>query len=430
MVCHDAADPGLAKSLYHAVTDREADFPPVRDTRAEVVIIGAGFTGLSTALHLAEKGIDTIVLEAHDVGWGASGRNGGQVNPGLKSEPEDLIADFGEDRGLRLIDLAGHAPSCLFDLVKRYEIECAALNSGTIRVVRKDVEAKLIDHSVNSWRAHGVELRRLSRADIAAIAGTEIYPCGLLDPRGGQLNPLAYVRGLARVASRRGARIHTRSGVMALQRDGAGWQARTASGSVRASTVVLATNGYTDGLWPTLRKTVVPVYSALAATDPLPETLAARILPQRQVVYESSWRVLYFRVDDQRRFLMGGPSVLRATDNERDYQHLIAYARELYPALGDTAFTYFWNGQVAVTKDHYPHLHEPAPGVIAALGYNGRGVAMATVMGRIVARRILGAGQEDLELPITDIKPFTFHSMWKPVVTGRRIVGALRDRFL
>jgi glycine/D-amino acid oxidase-like deaminating enzyme len=420
---------GQKKSLYRATTLAVGAFPELRgNTRADVAIIGAGITGLSAALHLVEQGSQAIVLEAHDIGWGASGRNGGQVNPGLKSDPGDLIKDFGERKGLKLIEAVGSAPAYLFDLVKRLDIDCAAANGGTIRVVRQPAEAEIIERSVRDWAKHGVALQRLDAAQLAALSGTDAYPCGLLDPRGGQVNPLAYTRGLADAASAKGARIFVGSPAVTMKREAGSWRITTPSGEVDAGHVVLATNGYTDGFWPKLRETVVPVFSAIAATDPLPEAIRQKILPGRQVLYESSWRVLYYRVDDQGRFLMGGPSGLRESADEASYEHLVRHARTLYPLLKSVPFRYFWNGQVAITKDHYPHFHEPAPGVIAALGYNGRGVAMGTVMGRLVSERIAGASAEELALPVTAIDPFPFHPFWKLAVTGRRLFGALRDR--
>jgi glycine/D-amino acid oxidase-like deaminating enzyme len=425
----DTLPPGISRSLYRAVTPDTLDFTPLKgEITTDVAIVGAGYTGLSTALHLRDAGIDTAIVEAHDVGWGASGRNGGQVNPGLKSEPLDILRDFGEERGTRLLELAGNAPAYVFDVVKRHRIDCAAINSGTIRLVRHDRDRSVIERSVREWRDRGVGLELLDRRKLAALTGTAAYPAGLFDPRGGQLNPLAYARGLAGAVNRLGGKIFIGSPATAIDKENDGWRLTTAQGSARARSLVLATNGYTDGLWPQLKQTVVPVYSAITATDPLPKEVLAKILPGRQVVYESSWRILYFRIDDAGRFLMGGPSVLRDTGDERDYAHLIAHAKELYPELSRFPWRYFWNGQVAVTKDHYPHLHEPAPGIIAGLGYNGRGVAMATTMGRLIARRILGCTTDELELPVTHIKPFAFHPLWKLAVTGRRLLGATSDR--
>lgn len=426
----NALSPGISRSLYRAATPDDLSFASLKgDVVTDVAIVGAGYTGLSTALHLREAGVETAIIEAHDVGWGASGRNGGQVNPGLKSEPLDIIRDFGEERGARLIELAGNAPAYLFDLVKRHRIDCAAINSGTIRVVRHERDREMIERSVREWRGRGAGLELLDRQGLAALTGAVAYPLGLLDPRGGQLNPLAYARGLAEVVGRLGGKILTHSPATAIKKESDGWWRLTMpQGSLRARNVVLATNGYTDGLWPQLKETVIPVYSAITATDPLPKEVLAKILPGRQVTYESSWRILYFRIDDAGRFLMGGPSVLRDTGDERDYAHLIAHARELYPELSRFPWHYFWNGQVAVTKDHYPHVHEPAPGVIAGLGYNGRGVAMATAMGRLIAKRILGCPADELELPVTQIEPFAFHPLWKVVVTGRCFLGATSDR--
>jgi glycine/D-amino acid oxidase-like deaminating enzyme len=423
-------DEGQKRSLYVATTPQGESYAQLEgDIRKDVVIVGGGITGLSTALHLAEQGTSTVVLEARDVGWGASGRNGGQVNPGLKSEPSDLLKDFGEERGRKLIELAGGAPAYLFDLVRRHAIDCAAVNRGTIRVVRNASEAEIIDRSVSDWAGRGVALERLDAARLHELSGTDAYPCGLLDPRGGQLNPLAYSRGLAAAARRLGATIRIATPALSIRPESGRWRVTTSGGTVEADHVVLATNGYTDGLWPQLKESVVPVFSAIAATDPLPEKLRNMILAGRQVLYESSWRVLYYRVDHQGRFLMGGPSVLRESSDERSYTHLVDHARKLYPDLVNVPFRYFWNGQVAITRDHYPHLHEPSPGVIVALGYNGRGIAMGTAMGRVVAQRIAGTPSSELALPLTKIEPFPFHSVWKLAVTGRRFFGSVRDRF-
>lgn len=397
------------------------------EVRTEVAIIGGGFTGLSTALHLAEAGTAGAVLEAGSIGWGASGRNGGQVNPGLKREPSELYTIFGREMGQRLVRLSSDAPSHVFDIIERHGIACEADRRGTVRVVRTPAEYPLIDDYIAGWAAEGVALERLERDALTGKLGTANYPLGVFDHRGGSVNPLAYARGLAAAVLRLGSIVHAGTKVLKLTPGGTGWVIETARGRVLAKRVVLATNGYSDDLWPGLKRSVVPFASAIAATAPLSPELLARILPGRQVAYESSWRVLYYRLDAQGRLLMGGPGAQYSALEPRAYRDLIQYALGLYPDLAGTDWTHFWSGCVAVTEDHLPHLHEPAPGVIAGLGYSGRGIAMATVMGREIAGRILGKG-DDLAFTPTPVRPFRFHRLWRPVATVSTWKAATLDR--
>lgn len=420
------ADP----ATIYALTAPPAPLAPALtgDIRAAVAIVGGGFTGLSAALHLAEAGIDSLVLESGAIGWGASGRNGGQVNPGLKIEPGEAYRKFGPEIGGRLVRAADQAPSYVFDLIQRHDIPCEAARTGTIRVVRTLAEAGAIETSIADWAREGVALKRLEGAALAARLGTGNYPLGLFDHRGGNLNPLAYCRGLAAAAQRAGARIHEHSKVVKLARAGDGWRLETARGQVRADRILLATNGYSDDLWPGLKRSVVPFYSAIAATAPLAAEIAARILPGRVVAYESSWRVMYWRLDQHNRLLMGGPGVQRDSANPADYRHLIRCALGLYPDLAGVDWTHRWSGQVAVSDDHLPHVHELAPGAFAALGYTGRGIALATVMGRDLARRLTGTPSALLSFPVTPLKPIRLQRFWRPVASFHTWRAALCDR--
>ncbi|WP_374370469.1 NAD(P)/FAD-dependent oxidoreductase [Dongia sp.] len=424
------ASPAYPATTYVLTAPPAPDAPPLNgDTRAAVAIIGGGYTGLSTALHLAEAGTDCLLLEAGPLARGASGRNGGQVNPGLKIEPGEAYEKFGRAAGGRLVRLAGEAPAYVFDLIRRHGIECEAARNGTIRVVRRESEAAMIAGTIADWAKEGVTLDRLEGTALQVGLGTANYPLGVLDRRGGSVNPLGYARGLAAAAARAGARLHGKSKVQRLTPSGNGaWLVETAAGRVLADRVVLATNGYSDDLWPGVRRSVVPFFSAIAATEPLPSPLRARILPGRQVAYESSWRVMYWRIDAQGRLLMGGPGVQRETADPAHYRHLVACALGLYPDLKNVCWTHHWCGQVAVSDDHLPHIHELAPGLLAALGYTGRGIALATVMGRELALRLGGAAPDELAFPVTPLQPIRFHRFWRPVASLTTWSAALRDR--
>jgi glycine/D-amino acid oxidase-like deaminating enzyme len=418
----------LPPSLYAATARPPVTAPPLTESRrAAVAVVGAGFTGLSTALHLAERGVDVVVLEAGQPGWGASGRNGGQVNPGLKYEPSEITRDFGEDLGRRMVALSGAAPQGVFDLIERHQISAEARRGGTMRAAFTEKNVRAIHEAAAAQQALGAPMEPQDAAGMERLTGTTRYLGGSIDRRGGSVNPLGYARGLAQAAINAGAAIHGGTQVTAVRKEGPDWVLETPGGVIRAERIVLATNGYTDGLWPNLRQTVVPVFSGIAATEALPEEIARTILPGGGVLYEIASLTVYYRLDVSGRLLMGGRSMSRDTSDPARFTRLTQYGARLFPAIKDVPWAYFWNGQLAITPDHYPHLHEPAPGVIAALGYNGRGVAMATAMGGEIARRILGASDAEMNMPITDIKPMKFHALWKTGVAARVAYGRIQD---
>ncbi len=416
----------LPPSLY-AETAIEAPATPSLegDARAHVCIIGGGFTGLSCALHLAEAGVDALLIEAEAPGWGASGRNGGQVNPGLKPDPDQVVAEHGEDLGGRMLALSYGAPDAVFALIRRHQIQCEARQDGTIRAANGPRHAEAVRRTAEQCARRGGPVEFLDAAAIARLTGTGRYAAAMLDRRGGDVQPLSYARGLARAAMQLGARIHGGTPATALEPAPQGWRVTTPRGAIAAEHVVLATNGYTGDLWPGLRQSVVPVFSSIAATAPLDAGVAARIMPLRASLYEAGNITVYYRLDRQNRLLMGGRGPQRPIGDTRPIRYLMDHARHLWPALAGVAWTHGWNGQLAMTKDHYPHLHEPAPGLLAALGYNGRGVAMGTAMGRQMALRILG---QAVDMPVTPIRPIPFHRFWRLGVAARIIEGRARDR--
>lgn len=411
----------LPPSLYADTARPPPPTPPLAaNRRARVAIVGGGFTGLSAALHLAEAGIEAVLLEANEPGWGASGRNGGQVNPGLKPDPDEVERDYGP----AVVAMSYAAPGDVFALIARHGITCDAVQGGTLRAAIAPVDERRLRGLAEQCQRRGMPARLLDAAEMAAATGTSRYRLGLLDPRGGQLNPLGYARGLAEAAQRAGATIHGGSPVRSLAREDCAWALTTPGGTVRAETVVLATNGYTDGLWPGLARTVVPVFSAIVASAPLPPALAARILAPGAVLYELGDVTTYYRLDPEGRLLMGGRSRSCALAGPDAFRFLSAYALRLWPELRRVGWTHGWNGQLAITLDHYPHVHAPAPGVLACLGYNGRGVAMATVMGREIARHLQGG---PLPFPARPISPIPLHRFWKFGVAARLAYGRARD---
>jgi glycine/D-amino acid oxidase-like deaminating enzyme len=272
-------------------------------------------------------------------------------------------------------------------------------------------------------------VKLLNRDELRGLTGADRYLCAMLDARGGDLHPLSYARGLARAAISAGAVVHGETPALSLSREGPRWRITTPRATVHAEKVLLATNGFTDDLWPDLRRTVVPVFSSIAATEPLPDDVAREIMPGRPVLYESGRITVYYRIDQRNRLLMGGRGPMRWINSPADISYLIRYAERLWPRLKGVAWTHGWNSRLAITADHYPHVHEPADNLLVSLGCNGRGVALSTAMGAQLARRLIGGERGEIDMPISPIKPMAFHAFWPVGVTAAVLAGRARDRF-
>jgi glycine/D-amino acid oxidase-like deaminating enzyme len=414
-------------NLYRDTAEPAPHVPPLQgDARADVAVVGGGITGLSTALHLAERGVKVVVLEAEEPGWGASGRNGGQVNPGLKLDPDQVERDHGQDLGRRMNALAGAAPALVFDLIKRHRIQCDARQNGTLRAAIRPKHAAQVRASAEQLARRGAPVELLENDALERATGTRRYMLAMLDRRGGDLNPLSYARGLARAAMGAGAAVHGGTRALGMKKSGGLWQLGTGAGTVTARHVVLATNGYTDDMWPDLRRTIVPLFGAIASTAPLPQDIAGGIMPGRAVLYESGTVTVYYRVDCGQRLLIGGRGPMREITAAAAIPHLLDYARSLWPSLSQATWTHAWGGRLAMTWDHYPHIHEPADGVLICLGYNGRGVAMSTAMGEQLARRLSNPASA-FDMPISALRPIRLHALWPLAVHATIAHARLSD---
>lgn len=422
--------PGALPTLWAAsAKEPPLDLPSLAgEERADVVVIGGGFTGVSTALHLAERGVAVVLLEAEEVGWGASGRNGGQVVPGLKTDPDDLEAELGPERGTRLVKLAGSAADVVFDLVERHAIACAPVRTGWIQGAHSPLALEAIKRRAEQWARRGAPVEVLSRTDAEDRIGTPLYSGGLIDKRGGTVQPLAYVRGLARAARGAGARLFSRSAARSLRRSGGTWKIEAAGGAVTADRVVIGTDGYTGSLWPGLERTILTVQSIQIATEPLSHDVGARILPGGECVSDTRKLVTYFRRDPEGRLLIGGRGPTSDLESEGMFELLRRRLTRMFPKLEAVKLEDRCSGRVALTLDHLPHLHEPAPGLHIGLGYNGRGVAMATVMGRILADRATGESGEDADFPVTRMAPIPWHAIRQPLMAAAIAYYRIKDR--
>ena len=420
--------PAMHDSLWAATAPAGPECPPLdSNDDADVAVVGAGYTGLSTALHLARAGRRVVVLDAGEPGWGCSGRNGGQVNPGgMKMLPDDVVATLGPVWGERFLEFGDRSCDLVFELIERYGIECEALRPGYVQGGYGAKGRRFNREWARQWTERGRGTRFLERDEIAALIGTRRYDSGMYDARGGSVQPLAYARGLARAAIEEGAAIHGASAATAVLHDGAGWSVRTERASVRCEFVVLATNGYTGDLWPGLRETVVPVASFVTATAPLGHNVLPSVLPGRHAVSETARIIVYYRLDRQGRFIIGGRGRWFDVADHGDASHVRAAAVRLFPQLEGVEWEYRWAGWPAITRDHLPRLLALDRGVYAGLGYNGRGVASATLMGQQLAGAILG----DVE-PLVEVRTpdrFAFHRLRQIGISYHMLTGRLLDR--
>ena len=417
-------------SLWAATAGPAPETPPLSgQRRADVAIVGGGFTGLRAALALAEAGSDTVVLEAAETGWGASGRTGGQVNPILpENTPETVAALIGAAAAEKLCRVAMDSADELFALIQRYGIHCDARQEGWLRVAHCRSAARTWARQCENWIRAGAEIEIVEGERLAALTGSTAFTMGALTRRGGAIQPLAYARGLAEKAIAVGAAVHGSSPAVGLERGERGWTVTTPGGSVVVDTVLLCTNGYTDRLWPGLARSVVPLTAVQVASEPLPDDVRDSILPGGQTLSDTRRTILYGRREPDGQMLLGSVGQGDA-GRAADFERVRREAVRVFPQLAGAKWRYQWGGRVAITQDHLPHLHEPAPGLLAGLGYNGRGVAMANVMGRALAERALGKDATALPFPVTPVRPYPFHGL-----TGVGIPLAIawmgfRDRF-
>ncbi|MEO1602337.1 MAG: FAD-binding oxidoreductase [Pseudomonadota bacterium] len=406
--------------------ERDITAPFEGDCTTELAIIGGGFTGLSTALHAAEKGIGAHVLEAKQIGYGGSGRNVGLVNAGLWLPPQDVRAKLGETRGSGLIRALGEAPEYVLSLIERHQMRCEATRTGTLHAAHAPKGFEDLARRAEEWHRLGAPVDLLSREQAAERIGSQAFHGALLDHRAGTINPMGYVRGLARAAKAAGATISTGVRATGLSRQNGAWIVETDQGRVTAKSVVLGTNAYTDDLWPGLRETFTLIHYFQLATEPLGER-AARILPGRQGLWDTGSIMFSLRKDAFGRLLVGSMGTVIGGTTGLSHRWAKRRLAKLFPELGPVRFETAWHGRIAMTPDHLPRIHRLAEGLYTPIGYNGRGITPGTIFGRAMAELLAGGREEDLPLPVTDLAPvprrglsarlyqaaFTANQLWK-----------------
>ena len=404
------------KSLWTAVT-RSIDSHPklAGDEKVDVGIVGAGYMGLAAALRLATRGARVAVIEAAEVGWGASGRNNGLIAPGLKRDPHRVRRMLGREAGERLVRLSGDAPKRVFELIDQYGIRCDAVSNGWIQAAHSRFALRAIERRVRDWQELGADVGIIQNSDVAERLGTDYY-CGAgFDPRGGSVNPLAYVRGLARAADAAGVRIHAGTPMIELARDGARWRVNTPSGVLACENVLLCTNAYCSDI-AELKATIIPLRTAQIASEPLPENKTAGILPNGEAASDTHRLLTSFRITADKRLIMGGASATAGDESESLIRRLHFAASNRFPQLGAVRWQHGWSGYLALTGNQLPVIRRHEKGLHSAIGCNGRGIAMATVIGELLADLVSGASESDCAVPITSVRRLVTFRLRRPGV--------------
>ncbi|NKM99169.1 NAD(P)/FAD-dependent oxidoreductase [Rhizobium leguminosarum] len=401
----------------HGLWEKTAPEPPTTSPldgamSADVVIVGGGYTGLSSALHLAEAGSKVVLLEAKEIGFGGAGRNVGLINAGMWVMPNDLPGVLGPVHGERLLDLLGNAPKLVMELIDKHQIACELERNGTLHCAVGADGLKEIEDRAAQWSARGAAVTLLDAAETAKRIGSDAYTGSLLDKRAGTLQPLAYARGLAHAAVKGGVAIHTSSPVVSTERNGSRWTVKTANGEVSAEWIIVATDAYSTGPWEQVRSEQVHLPYFNFATVPLGHNLRQSILPGREGVWDTKEILSSFRMDQAGRLVFGSVGALRNTGLAVHKGWAKRALKRLFPVIGDVEFECEWYGQIGMTDNALPRFHKFAPGVVGFSGYNGRGIAPGTVFGRTLAEHILGRLPEaDLPLPLTSPTEPSFRAL-------------------
>jgi glycine/D-amino acid oxidase-like deaminating enzyme len=362
--------------------------------RADVVVVGAGLTGLSTALHLARQGADVALLEANTVGWGASGRNGGMATPGLAIGFGKALRRYGADRATAMFQAYNDAIDTVEEVVATEGIDCSFERTGRLTLACKPGHYNSFERSAEQMRSlAGQEVELIPKSRLSEEIGSPYYHGGMVDPLGAAVHVGQLTAGLASAAAGYGASIHEQCRVIELvRREGYVHDVRTDMGTIRAGQVVMATSGYTGSVTPWLRRRIVPIGSFIVVTEPLDEKTVNELLPNRRVASDSNHLLYYFRITPDNRLLFGGRARFAMSDRASDLKSGRILQRgmvKVFPQLADIRIDYCWGGLVDMTLDQMVHAGE-RDGVFYSVGYSGHGVQMATHMGKVMAQMLGG----------------------------------------
>ncbi len=370
-----------------------------QDVSCEVAVIGAGFTGLSAALHLAQAGVDVTLIEAETIGHGGSGRNVGLVNAGLWKPPDQVLATLGQAHGERMNTMLSQGPAVVFELIERHQITCEATRNGTLHCAHNAGGWRDLQNRYRQQVARGAPVMLLSAEQAAQRTGSTQFHGALWDGRAGTIQPLSFATGLAEAARAAGANLYERSAAESVQFHDGHWKIQTLAGQIRSQRLVQATNAYaTGGL---AQNAYIPVHYFQLATDPLPDDLRAAILPGGEGCWDTAQIMSSFRLDKFGRLIIGGIGNLDGFGAGSHRHWARRKLARLYPQLAGVDMPHSWTGQIAMTEDYLPKVVDIGPKAISIYGFSGRGIGPGTLFGKCAVDWVIKDDDSAFPVPIT-----------------------------
>jgi glycine/D-amino acid oxidase-like deaminating enzyme len=413
-------------SLWASTAKPLRAFPSLSgEVQADVVIIGAGYTGLSAAHHIAKSGLMPVVLEANRPGWGASGRNGGVITAKFRQSFRGIDAAHGRAMATRMYEIAHESVEIVEELVSEFGIASANLTrNGQVKAAHNKATLQTaIDEADWMRREMGdADVRILDADQVREETGSHAFVGGVLNPGSGGIHPLNYLHGLAEGLAKRGVAIFQESPVLRLRHENGLIVAETPQGAVRARQAIFATNSYSDLTDATrhLQHTLVPFRSAIIATDKLPHNLAGRLMPTGRTCTETKRMMRWFRMVDD-RVIFGGRGAFGKQDSEAAFVALRKAMTGIFPELADVPLSFKWSGLVGMTLDSVPHIGRLNDQTLFSMGYNGAGVAMSSLMGRYLAAFVRGEKPDVGLLDASRLRVIPFYPLREPAV--RMVAG-------
>lgn len=390
--------------------------------RADVCIVGGGYTGLSTALELARAGTRVILLEREEIGFGGSGRNAGHCTPTFTHYSlSDLRRMLGEPWAERLIARQTRANDRVADMIRRYQIQCEWQQNGYVQAAPHPNALHRLEEKAQAYNAAGAQTRLLDRNEVQRITGSPRFYGGWFHAEAGHLNPLGYARGLARAVMQEGGIIHTGSPVLSCRPEGSAWAVASDKGTVVADKVIFATGAYTVDGWPNLDRTFKIHKVFVAATQPLTESERHSVLPQNTTIHDGRGDIYVYKYNAQGRIVASMfPMGRRGRDMDYTRKVMSDRLKWLHPQIRqDIRWEYFWFGELDMQYRTIPRLYGLAPGVIALTGLSGRGVPTGSMLGGILSEWALGVPEQELSLRIEPLAAAPFFMNFGPPLTLR-----------